>query len=240
MSDDLFSEVHETPNTSDTNYLAALVGDDKKFKTVDDLARGKAESDRYIQELTSKLDELRTELNTKTSMQEMLDQLKASNKPQDPDPSGTPVAPVQTDTSSLEEQLETLLAQREAKKVVETNMDRVKRVLNENFNDQATVAINNKAKQLGLSVKRLQEIAADAPQAFFNLMGIQEDSQHQPSGVAVPRSSVNSTGTPAHSAVRNAAYYEKMKRENPKAYFDPKTTVQQIKDRTALGAKYYT
>lgn len=240
MSDDLFSEVNTTPDTSDTNYLAALVGDDKKFKTVDDLARGKAESDRYIQELTSKLDELRQELNTKTSMQEMLDQLKASNTPKVPDTNGTPAVPEQTNHSSLEEQLETLLAQREAKKAVETNMERVRRVLTENFNDQATIAINNKAKQLGMSVKRLQEIAADAPQAFFSLMGIQENVQHQPSGVAAPRPSVNSSGAQPVGSVRNAAYYEKLKRENPKVYFDPKTTVQQIKDRTALGDKYYT
>ena len=50
MSDDAFST--NTP-TGDTNPspLAELVGDGKKFQTVEDLAKGKQESDAFIVKL---------------------------------------------------------------------------------------------------------------------------------------------------------------------------------------------
>lgn len=240
MSNDLFSEVEVTNSDSDVNHLEALVGDGKKFKSVEDLAKGKAEADRYIENLTSKLDELKKDLEQRQSMAEYLDQIRGQAKP-DPvshqvDPNQVPPA---ANSSDLEKTLEELLARREQQKAHESNMDRVKRVLNENFQDQANIAINHKAQQLGMSVKKLQELAADAPSAFFNLMGIQEDTSRTPSGIPAPRTSVNSTGNQPAGQVRNAAYYEKMKQTNPKQYFDPKTTVQQMRDRAALGDKYY-
>src|SRR2546426_10450626 len=43
------------------DYLAELVGDGKKFKTSQDLARGKFEADQYIEVLKRRQDEMRAD-----------------------------------------------------------------------------------------------------------------------------------------------------------------------------------
>lgn len=48
------------------DYVAELVGEGKKFREIKDLAKGKVESDRYIEVLTKKLDDAVKELNTRT------------------------------------------------------------------------------------------------------------------------------------------------------------------------------
>lgn len=84
--------------------------------------------------------------------------------------------------------------------------------------------------------KQLQQIAETSPEAFLKL--IDANVPHTPMAGAAPRSGVNTTANQT-SGLRNAAFYEKMKRENPKQYFDSKTTVQQLKDARELGDKYY-
>src|SRR5882757_7528259 len=68
------------------NYLADLVGPDKKFKTNEDLARGKAEADVTIELFKKRQDELRTdylklreEANEQAKLQDLLDRLENPN-----------------------------------------------------------------------------------------------------------------------------------------------------------------
>jgi len=77
----------DQPDTIDTidpskNYLAELVGEGKKFKTQEDLARGKAESDAYIKILEKRSDELRNDYlklrddySSRAKLEEVVDQL---------------------------------------------------------------------------------------------------------------------------------------------------------------------
>ena len=57
--------------------VAELVGEGKKFKTGEDLAKGKLESDRYISELETKLKEKESEVETK--LDSLLSQLAQQN-----------------------------------------------------------------------------------------------------------------------------------------------------------------
>jgi beta-phosphoglucomutase-like phosphatase (HAD superfamily) len=70
------------------NPLEALVGDNKKFKTVEDLARAKWESDQYIKTLEQGRDQLREDYlkaleaaQTGPQVKELLDQLKNQTQP---------------------------------------------------------------------------------------------------------------------------------------------------------------
>lgn len=240
MSDENLFVVQETtvvPN--DVDHLAELVGDGKKFKDVASLAKGKAEADAYIATLTKKLDELNGELKTRSSMTDILTEIQKLKEPGQQQQASTPASQHEgPDDSTLEQKLEALLAAREATRTAQTNAQKVNEALKANFGDMAIQAINHKANELGMSVASLQQIANSSPAAFLNLMGIQANPQ-APSPVPVPRSGIATGAQNPLAPVRNAAYYEKMKRENPTQYFDPKTTVQQIKDATALGDKYF-
>lgn len=245
MSDNIFdvqSDELEVTIDEDKDYVSELVGEGKKFKSIEDLAKGKYHSDVTIQTMKQQLDELKKELGTRTSLEAFLDQMKAEKGGQvETPPPSTPQGGQQgneLDDSSLEAKLAELLEKKEAAKKAESNIDRVTRVMREQFGDQAGQVINHKAKELGMTPKRLQELAQEAPDAFFRLTGVSEAPQG--SSPSVPVSAINSFGgTVKNVGIKNHAYFENLKRTNPKAYFDQKTTTEMIQARARLGSKYY-
>lgn len=220
------------------DYVTELVGEGKKFKEIKDLARGKVESDRFIEILKKKNDDLLKELNTRTSLDTFLDQMKAQKDPGHvdvPTPQGGQQSPA-LDDSNLEAKLNELLSRREAQRTQETNVDKVTRVLSEQFGNDATLVINHKAKEVGMTPQELQQLASRSPSAFFKLVGVSETAA--PGQVpVVPRSGVNSLGQNQSTGMRNKKYYEALKHSDPKKYFDQKTTVQMMRDMADHKAK---
>ena len=60
-----------------TSVVDQLVGEGKKFKTIEDALNGKIESDNYITELKSKLSALEAEALKGNRIEELLSQLQA-------------------------------------------------------------------------------------------------------------------------------------------------------------------
>lgn len=218
------------------DYVAELVGEGKKFKDVSQLAKGKFESDQYIAMLTKKLDELKTELNTRTSLDAFLDKMKTDKITGQPEPVATPSdqPSVALDDSILEAKLAEILSKKEQQTTQASNLEKVTSALQQQFGDQAKLVLNHKAKEVGMSVQALQSLAAQSPEAFFRLVGVQNNV---PSGVATPKNTVNSFASEPMSVVRDSKYYEKLKRENPTKYFSNQTTVEMIKDMQSLRSR---
>lgn len=231
----IFDEVSEPEVTIDQNvdYLETLVGENKKFKTVADLARGKAEADQYIELLKKKADDMAKELNTRTSLDSFLDKMKNPQTPAEPvvTPQGDPKAPL--DDSEIEARILKALEQRESSRAQETNVNRVSRVMNDQFGDNAQLVINKKSKELGIPANELKALAAKSPEAFFTLVGVSE-TPAPGLAPAVPQNRLNGGALNSQSNVRNKAFYDKMKTADPKKYFDNKTTVEMMKDMAAL------
>lgn len=244
MADDIFTPVDlPVDDNSDQDYLSELVGEGKKFRDAKELAKSKVHADRHIKTLEEKLDDLRAELKTRTSLEDFMTKMKETQQS-----GNTHTPPLATpgqeenkgnDSTDLEQKLEELLAERELRSKTESNLNKVTRVMKENFGDDAAFVINKKAQELGMSVEALKSLSVQSPSAFFNLVGAQEDRERVNVPNA-PRSTVNTGGSSNFSPMRNAAFYERMKRENPNLYFDQKTTVNMIKDRQALGDKWYS
>lgn len=246
--DELFQEINESETvTIDQNadYLAELVGEGKKFKTVHDLARGKAEADRYIELLKKQNEELKKEVNTRTSLDSFKTALEELRKPAQPtqvesQPLSTPDSQApKFDESSLEALVESVLQKKEAQRAQETNAQKVSRVLEENFGSNAQAVLNQRARELGMSLSDLKEISLRSPQAFFRLVGAQEGAQRPANTGAVPFGSVNLDAPTQISPVRGRSYYERMKREQPALYNDPKTTTAMIQDMARLGREKF-
>lgn len=230
----IFDDSEESVVTIDESkdYVTELVGDGKKFKDVAALARGKAEADLYIKQLTERLDEARKELGSRTSLEDFLKEMKSLREPAPPQNVQEPIKPDggTVDDSTLEEKILRILEQKSQKEVGESNLDRVKRVLNDQLGSEARAVINKKSTELGMSVQELESLAAKSPSAFFTLVGVAE--QRQPSMTPVaPRGSVNSLGNPQVAGVKNKAYFDKLKQTNPSAYWDKNTTAEMIKAR---------
>lgn len=214
----------------DVDYYTELVGEGKKFKTERDLARGKAEADTYIELLKRKNDELLKELNTRTSLDAFLDKMKnkeGETVPEVVTPQGGENKAA-LDDSEIEQRILKALEQREAAKAQETNIEKVTRVMSEQFGDQANLVIAKRSKELGMPATELKAMAARSPSAFFTLVGVSE-TPAPGLAPAVPRSGVNNTGSSTPAGVKNKAYFDKLKVQDPKKYFDPKTTTEMMK-----------
>jgi hypothetical protein len=104
------------------------------------------------------------------------------------------------------------------------------------FGDKAGQVLKTKSQELGMSLDRLKEIAAESPTAFFQLIGV---SAQKPSMAAAPQSSVRSEGFNPNSADRDFDYYQKLRKENRSLYYSPKVQNMLIQDRQRLGDRFY-
>jgi len=124
--------------------------------------------------------------------------------------------------------LEKTLNAREKQKTVESS-------LRAKFGEQANKVVHDRAKELGLSIEKMKEIANDSPAAFLRLVGEPEAKQtnSQVTGT-VNTSGFNSTV----NGERNQSYYSNLRRTNRKLY--DSLQPQMLQDRTRLGDKFYT
>lgn len=237
--ENIFDVTTDDIPTMDENvdYVEQLVGEGKKFRDLQGLARGKAEADATIEMLKKKADELQQELKTRMTFADLLTELKGNKAPQQEDVVTPPSEPQHSklDDSDIETRLEKILAEREAKKTHETNVEKVKRVMIEQFGDDTSLVIKKKAQELNMSPADLQDLAVRSPSAFFSLVGVAPERSGD--SFSAPRNQVNLGNQ--QTGVRNAKYYEQMKRVDSKKYFSNETTTQMIKDRATLGAKFY-
>ena len=89
--------------------------------------------------------------------------------------------------------------------------------------------------QLGMSMDRLRDIAAESPNAFFALIGEAPKAQQNP----MVQGSVRTEGVNMQvSAERNWSYYQKLRRENPHEYYSPRNQQQLISDKMKMGDRF--
>lgn len=218
------------------NYLEELVGEGKKFKTVEDLARGKAEADHFITHKNKEFDELRedalkwrAEATAQAKFQELVTKLE--NKGTTNEPAITPAANVEQpilDQKKIEDIISIRLQEIEARKNEKSNLDKVDQRLRERFGDNARSILKDKMNTLGMTDEDLKFLAKRSPEAALNAIGVNQ--QQTENFQSPPRSSLRSDNFSPQSELRDAVYYEKLRKTDPKKYFDPKISTQRLKD----------
>lgn len=216
-----------------TDPVAALVGEDKKFKTVEDLARAKIESDNFIEQLKREQAELRSELQSRPTVdrsQEILDRLEAlKTKPVTEQQVHQPLERTEVNGLSLTD-VERVLEQREQKARAQANIEKVKAKLQEAYGDKYGQALKLIAEKNGLTSQALDQLAAQSPQLVLNLMGqVKTDT-----GFTPPSSSVVTEFAPSAGNPRTKSYYNKLKNEDRVKYFSREVQNQMYKDAMAL------
>jgi hypothetical protein len=228
------------------SYLAKLVavkGDNWKDPEV--LAKGKLEADGYIKTLEEQLAAMREDLGKQEYSKQLLDQLQ--NKATAPTNVNT-VVPTKNNGStntdgntqpqvseeSLKSLVEQTLTNREKESTVKQNLSLVDAELEKSYGTEAVSVIQKKATELGMTVQRMQEIAAESPTAFFALLGEQKKSFSPMVQGSIRTEGVNMQA----STERTWAYYQALRRENKTLYFSPKVQQQLMADRQRLGSKF--
>lgn len=253
--DNLFAGEDKTPDFSidpEKNYLEELVGEGKKFKTPEELARGKAEADATIDFFKNQMDRLRDdylkERETNTSragLEEILNEIKqlksASNTNNDEESgaNGTDKNEPAFDPNKLQEIVAQQLTAAEQRKQREQNRRIVVEKLQERFGSDYQKALRDQTRRLGLSEEVATQLAETSPAAFLKTLGL--DKQDDSDNFAPPRNQDNrgSFNQKSGKIVPGSwRYYEEIRKSDPKLYWSPKTQTQMLKDSQRLGEAF--
>ncbi len=203
------------------------------------LAKAKFESDNFIIRLEAEAAEMRKEVSSKATIDEIMTQIRhLAPKPPEVKPPLEPQNPVPATSEDIETTVAKLLEQRSAVERAKSNRQMVEDKVLAKWGSDAQLNINKKAKELGVTVEHLQKIALDTPTLFFALTGLDKEPQTS-APVVAPRSRelgptpVNPTGE------RTRAYYVALKQRNPTEYFSTKMRQQEMKDALALGERFF-
>ena len=252
MTDDVFSqtegkEVEGTVSTVTTSPLAELVGEDKKFKSIDDLAKGKLEADQHIGQLEGEMKLLREQMaeleeaaSKKATVSDLVDAVKTANKRVDTEGNQ------RISEEQLQQMVESIMEGRHEKQTRLANFQQANKSVLDKFNGDVEAArayTAERAKQLGLTTDKLRSLGEESPSAFKQLMETQPSTGAQ--GVTgIPEVHVD-RGVNQHSQMvidghRTKAYYDNLKREmGPSKYWnDTKIQGAYFKDAQALGARF--
>ena len=202
------------------------------------LAQGKYESDKFISTLQQELAELRKKADQGMSVKDLLEELrKQQSAPPvnngEPTPVNPPASPQNTD--DLAKIVRDTLDSTERERREAANKATVVSKLNEEFGGNAGAELAKKANELGISVKRLEEIGKESPIALFNLLGL-GSPRNIPGSTTVPTGRVQMPNT--NTGDRTKKYYDELYRTNPAARHDSKITAQKHRDALRLGDRF--
>jgi len=232
-----------TNNQTNDSYVTQLVGEGKKFKDIESLAKGKLEADRHIGEITKTLDELRAELAKQDYAKSLLEQMNKASETTAEQPSSSTPSPSNTENTTqrasddIEALVEKVITEKERSRTVTQNLSVVNEEMEKQYGDKAGQILKAKSAELNMSLERLKEIAAESPTAFFQLVGVNNNNKKVTS--MTTQSSVRSENFNSNSQERDFEYYQKLRKENRSLYYSPKIQNMMLQDRTRLGDKFY-
>jgi DNA polymerase III alpha subunit (gram-positive type) len=233
------------PETSpQESYVQKLVeAKGENWKDPEVLAKGKLEADGYIKTLEDQLAQMREDMKKQDYQAQILEQLQnkatESTAVNNEVPNNNGDINTQNTTASVDEEtlkslVEQTLTQREKDNTVQQNLSQVDKELESSFGTEAAATVQKKAQELGMSMDRLRDIAAESPSAFFTLIG-----QPQKTFSPMVQGSVRTEGVNMQaSAERDWSYYQKLRRENRNLYYSPKVQQQMFQDKARLGEKF--
>lgn len=244
---DLLEEDNTLNTDPNKDYLQELVGDGKKFKTPQDLARGKYEADNYVKTLTMKLDEMRADYmkldadyKARAKLEDLIDQLnKAPKQPlSNEQPIVNDVKMPEIDPKHIETLIDSQIKKNKILDRETDNFNKVKDKLRERFGVNYQTTLSEQIDSLGLTVDDMNALAKKSPTAFFKTLGM--DQPVQTEGFQTPpRTNLrNDSFLPKGGPKRTWSYYQDLKKKDRNLYYDPKTNIQMEKDRQALGVEF--
>lgn len=230
----------------DKSDIAAYIpGESNRYKTIEDLAKGKYESDTHIKRIEEENKQLReTNLQlrednqTKAKLEEYLDRISSSTARTNPASDGTTnnqPGEQPFDLSQVESLFEKKWKEREVSKTKEQNVKLVTDALKERHGHNYLDVLNKQTEDLGLSKEAVNYLAENSPKALMKQLGLTEapkaDSFSPP-----PRQSALFSTKPSEK--RTWSYYQKLRKDQPEIYRNPQTQVQMQKDYMTYGKEF--
>ena len=229
MSDfNVFEE--QTPQQS---TLDALVGEGKKYASVEELAKAVAFKDQHINTLESETAQYREVLQGQVEAQRQ----QIVNAPPSEQKTDQRV-----DEVDLETRIRETLEKTNREQKVAKNVNEVSTKLVDVFGsaEKANQAVKARADELGVSLSFLMDMAAQSPKALYAQLGLDTQTRNSPTATGAVNPAALAAINPSRSATPGTyAFYEQMRKENPKMYNSPRIQLQMHKEAAELGEKFF-
>lgn len=206
------------------------------------MAYGKFEADRTLEirnrtedQLREDYKKLREEYNAGPKLKEVLDHIAALKQQQTPDhtPTGNEQQSV-FDETKAQEMISNALKTAKQQEQAEANLRQVESKLQEAYGPDYKRHLKQKVSELGLTEDFVNNIARTHPNVLFKTLELDRTSE----GFQSPPSSSRRTDPFQGGQKRTWSYYEKLRKEKPHEYHDPKTKQQMKKDYELLGSAF--
>lgn len=243
MTDDILNSATSTTQSTETNPLAELVGEDKKYSSVEALAESRIEADKHIKHLEFENKNMREEIeklagereNSKTieDILEALNTRKQGNESNNQSDSGS---------ANVEDVVKSILNQERQASTAKENYARVNSTIAQAFNGDNEAAAEHVKKVLAetnITGEQLNRLSESSPDAALKVLGLnsQTKTQTMVSPTAVSENSAPRVG----GEVRNYKYYQALKKEMGTSNFhnDIKLNAQMLRDADEQGDAFY-
>lgn len=160
-----------------------LVGEGKKYASAEDALRSVPHAQEHIKTLEAEMAQLKEELSTRKTTQELLDEIKSGVKPAE-----NTTQEVGLNQDTVMELVNNTLKQNEQKKIAEANASQVAKSFNDKYGANAESVYNSLANDLNLTPQKLNELAATSPNLVLRLADLDPNVQ---TNVPKTSSSVN-------------------------------------------------
>lgn len=205
-----------------------------------ELLESKTDSDLYVKTLERQKDELRVdylkqrdELLAKAKFEELVDRLQNPDNRQVTPPNVNDTEKPQYDPKEMEALILSKINESKSLDIQTDNFKKVENKLRERYGDNFASVLKDQQNTLRLSDDDINNLAKKSPEAFFRMMGL--DQQTKESFQSPPRSNQRNDSFAPKVQKRDWAYYQEMKKTNPRLYLDPKIAVQMHNDAIELG-----
>jgi hypothetical protein len=223
------------PPVPQGDLFADMVGEGKKFKTPQDLAKAAQEKDAFIEQLKGENAEMRREVQTKAksdaidvALQKLNDKLEKAS-----------ASPTATTAGLTRDDIRAMLQEEKQQERASTNLALVQaELLKKNNNDPEAVKafLAKRATDLGLTSQDLKNMVLHTPQVAKTVLGLQQST---PSSGPTPNVGATKNSEAivslAPEGVRNKTYYNTLRKQMGTKFWSPAIQQQMFKDRKEQG-----
>lgn len=232
----------EQTNTSNTNgdndLVTSLVGEGKKFKTVEDLAKGKVAADTFIQQLQLENKALREAMDNGDDTAGIMTRINELLSKKDERTATNQTSNQSQPESLTKEEVLDLLNRRDQDKTLRHNSDLFKNAITKALGDKADETVATRLQSLGLDKELFDTMVARSPQSALSLIGIKDTVSNATSGKDV---TLNTEAYFANSdnSKQNFAHFQKLRKELGAKYYEPEIQKQVFEARKRLGDAFW-
>lgn len=217
--------------------LTDLIGEGKKYKSLEDALRSVPHAQDHISRLERELAEMREDLGKRLSAEEALNKILEQRQSREEE--GTPPPDFSPDTLKnlvKDTYKEVTDDERRAR-----NVEQADKAVRDKWGDKAADMLALKAQELGVGIKFLQDTASHSPKAFYNLVGLEGGPKQQDHSFESRQGSVNTAGMEQNSGSVPYSYkwYQQMRKQDPKQYYTPKVQMEMHRKAAELGESFY-